>query len=75
MSQAYRYGIEADALDDLDRLEYIAAFIADAICGITESLDHSGSVSKKCWQGLYYISQEIADRIAAINKSCGEITK
>lgn len=73
MSEKFHYGIAADALDELDRLEYMAAFVSDAIGCIAESLDKGDSVTKKCWQGLYYLSEYMEERIAAIHSQCGEI--
>ena len=70
MSEKYYYGISTAAVDELDRLEYIAAFVSDAIGCIAETVDNGGAVTKKCWQGLYYISQYMQDRITVINGQC-----
>lgn len=71
MSGPYRYGITTDALDELGRLEYIAAFISDAICSIADSVETGGGLAKKSWLGLYYLSQYMEGRITAIHSQCG----
>ncbi len=69
----FHYGIDTDALDELDRLDSIAAFLSDAIGCISESIDHDGAVTTKCWQGLFYLSVIISDKISEIHSQCGPI--
>lgn len=64
------YVIPTDALDELGRLECVSAFIADAISCIADSRETDGELAVKCWQGLYYLTQHIADRIAEIHSQC-----
>lgn len=71
MSGLYHCYITTDALDELGRLEYIAAFISDAICSIADSAETGGSLAQKSWLGLYYLSQFMEERITAIHSQCG----
>lgn len=71
MSGKYAYGITGEALDDLDMLENMAAFVADATSAIAESMDRGLVPNKKCWLGLYYLTAYIGDRIEFVHSQCG----
>lgn len=64
------YVITTDALDELGRLECVSSFIADAINCIADSRLRDGELPVNSWQGLYYLTQHIADRIAAVESQC-----
>lgn len=67
--EAYREKM-GEIVDELPRLEARAAFIslACASLGMMPEMDFDAFCTRKAWEGLYYITQDLEDKLRELNQ-------